>query len=190
MANKTVDRRKAVPHRSQAAKAGPTGKPVRPNAGKVSKQSSPKMDEAARSSTEVLEAKELEAEELAVDEVDEEVDAGEAEADVVEEDEVEEAGEEQPAERRSAKKERDLMAITPPDYGVSRPTGARLPNNAAFRFVRSSYRELRLVTWPSRRDVASWSLVVVVVCVVIAAVLGVVDFGLARFVEWWVSLAH
>ena len=83
------------------------------------------------------------------------------------------------------------MEISPQDYSVSRPVG-NLPflNNPVGRFVRSSYRELRLVTWPSRHDTWNWSMVVVGVCVGVAIVLGAADIGLSKFVTWWLTLAH
>ena len=193
MANKTIDRRKAGSARSQAAKAAKP-KPARPGAGKGTSQSSLKLDKPARSSqTETLEIEASETDELALDE---EAETDEAENEAVDEGDEEEAeeAEEQPAKRRFAKKERtrdrDLVELAPQDYSVSRPAGSRLPNNGAVRFVRSAYRELRLVTWPTRRDTWNWSLVVVGVCVATAILLGAADLGLSRFVTCWISLGQ
>ncbi|MDR1930934.1 MAG: preprotein translocase subunit SecE [Treponema sp.] len=44
------------------------------------------------------------------------------------------------------------------------------------QFFRESYAELRKVVWPSRDDVVSSVAVVLVSTVIIAAVLGLVDF--------------
>src|SRR5579883_1186230 len=178
MANRTMDRRKAGSARSQAAKAA-RPKPARPGAGKGADQSSLKLEKTARGGkAETLEIEESETEELALDEASE----------VEEEEAVEE---QKPAKRRSFKKERDLVELTPQDYSISRSAPkSRIPDWAIVRFVRSSYRELRLVTWPSRRDTWNWSLVVVGVCVAVAVVLGAADLGLSRFVEWWVSLSQ
>src|SRR5579859_2451835 len=134
MANKTMDRKKAAPARSQAARnslksAG--AKAPRPNVTRETEQSDLKLEKATSGAdTEVLEAEDLEADETAVDE-----ESGEAEA--IEETEEEEAVvEEKPAKRR-AKKERDLVAANPPDYSLSRSAagGSRLPKNAFVRFV-------------------------------------------------------
>src|SRR5579885_680376 len=185
MANRTMDRRKAGSARSQAAKAA-RPKPARPGAGKGADQSSLKLEKTARGGkAETLEIEESETEELALDE------AGEVEEEeAVDQSEVEEE-EQKPAKRRSFKKERDLVELTPQDYSISRSAPkSRIPDWAIVRFVRSSYRELRLVTWPSRRDTWNWSLVVVGVCVAVAVVLGAADLGLSRFVEWWVSLSQ
>lgn len=199
MANKTIDRKKAVPTRAQAAKASPKNastKPARPSGNSQGKPSDLKAEKSTRAGAEVLEVEEVETDELAVEEVDEEGVDEEAvdeveEEDVVEEEEEEEeeAVEEKPAKSRAAKprKERELV-VSAPDYSVSKSARSPVLNNALGRFVRASYRELRLVTWPSRRDTWNWSLVVVGVSVAIAVLLGAVDLGLAKFVTWWLSL--
>jgi|ERR1051326_3629278 preprotein translocase SecE subunit len=204
MANKTIDRRKAVPARSQAAKANPktaTPKTSRPSGTTPAKPSTLKPEKSASAETEVLEAEELDTEEL-VDEADEADEADddeyasddddddeEDEDEVVEEDE-EEVVEEEPAKSRAkGRKDRDLV-VSPQDYSVTRSSGSRLPNFPGSKFLYSSYRELRLVTWPSRRDTWNWSMVVVGVCIGVALLLGLADFGLSKFVTWWLSLAH
>jgi preprotein translocase subunit SecE len=192
MANRTIDRRKAGSARSQAAKATkkPEPKPARPGAGKGDNQSSLKLEKTARSGkAETLEIEESETDELALDE------EGEVEEEeVVDQAEVDEEEEEEkkPAKRRSPKKERDLVELIPQDYSISRPSGgkSRLLDKGPARFVRSAYRELRLVTWPSRRDTWNWSLVVIGVCIAVAALLGAADIGLSKFVQWWVSLSQ
>ncbi|HEY7349848.1 MAG TPA: preprotein translocase subunit SecE [Ktedonobacterales bacterium] len=207
MANKTIDRKKAVPARSQAAKVSPkgaSGKATRPGGNNAGKPSDPKQEKASRAGAEVLEVEEVEPEALEADEeaeVDEEAvdEADEVdetdEADEADEEEFveeeEEVVEEEPAKSRFAKSknERDLVA-SPQDYSISRSTKSRLPTFPGSQFLYSSYRELRLVTWPSRRDTWNWSLVVVGVCVAVAIVLGAADLGLSRFVTWWLSLAH
>lgn len=201
MANKTVDRKKAVPARSQAAKASPknvNAKAAQPSAATQARPSDRKPEKSA-----VLQVEEVDSEETLVEEEEEtteeevevvEDDEEEEEEEVVEEDEEEEEEvvEEKPARRSSARarKERDLVAVGPQDYSVSRPSGSRIPNFPGSQFLRSSYRELRLVTWPSRRDTWNWTVVVVAVCVVIALLLGATDLALSQFVKWWLSLAH
>src|SRR5579871_3158134 len=182
MANKTVDRKKAVPARSQAAKASPknvNAKAAQPSAATQARPSDRKPEKSA-----VLQVEEVDSEETLVEEEEEAVEE--------DEEEEEEVVEEKPARRSSARarKERDLVAVGPQDYSVSRPSGSRIPNFPGSQFLRSSYRELRLVTWPSRRDTWNWTVVVVAVCVVIALLLGATDLALSQFVKWWLSLAH
>jgi preprotein translocase SecE subunit len=195
MANKTIDRKKAVPARSQAAKASPKNAPIKASrpAGNTPAKSATLTPEKSVTDAEVLEADELEIE-APVDEADERDESDEEEPiedesdEVVEEEEEEEVVEKPAKTRSKGKKDRDLV-VSPQDYNVIRPT-RHLPNFPGSKFLYSSYRELRLVTWPSRHDVWTWSLVVVIVSVAIAALLGLADFGLSKFVTWWLSLAH
>ncbi len=192
MANKTIDRKKAIAARPQAAKASPksaSAKSPRPAVGKEEPASSVKLDEATQSErAEVLEEEELEAEDLAVDE-----EVGDSEE---EEGEAEERLEPEPAEERRLSRrerrvrERGLVAAAPSNQAVSKPVWARLPQNALVRFLVTSYWELLKVNWPTWHETWNWSLVVVGVCVTVGVILGAVDFLLARGVEWWVSLAH
>jgi preprotein translocase subunit SecE len=51
-------------------------------------------------------------------------------------------------------------------------------------FFQESFAELKKVTWPSRDEVISSTKVVIISTVVIAAVLGLVDFVLVKLVDW------
>jgi len=44
------------------------------------------------------------------------------------------------------------------------------------RFIKESYAELKKVIWPSREDVISSVTVVIVSTIIVAAVLGLVDY--------------
>ncbi len=194
MANKTVDRKKAAPSRSQAAKASPknaSAKAARPSGTNAGKPSDLKPEQSTRAGAEVLEVEEAETEAPVADE---EAEVDDAVADEVDEEALLEEGEEEekPARGRAAKskKARDLVPGSL-DYSVGKPVRkSRLPSFPGSGFLYSSYRELRLVTWPSRRDTWNWSLVVVGVCVAVALVLGLADLGLSKFVTWWLSLAQ
>ena len=50
-------------------------------------------------------------------------------------------------------------------------------------FFQESFAELKKVTWPSRDEVISSTKVVLISTVVIAAVLGLVDFLLVKLVD-------
>jgi preprotein translocase SecE subunit len=192
MANKTIDRKKAIAAGSQSARVGAKSASSRAtsSATKEEEQSSLKAgDDELLEEDEVAEQEEFEGEDEA--EAEEESDT-EAEEDEAEEEEESRALEKS-EDRRVAKRERrdrNVVAVHPQDYAISKPTGSRLPDNSLVRFFRSSYRELRMVTWPTRQETWNWSLVVVGVCVVVAALLGAADLGLSKFVEWWISLAH
>ncbi len=183
MANKTIDRKKAIAARSQAAKAGTRA------AQAVEDQEEETSAKLATAGTDVLDVEASEDEEQAAG------DSGDEE-EVEEEDEVEETRAlDKPAEPRLSRRERRAQSpsvSSSPDYALSesQSAGSRLPDNAFVRFIRSSIRELRLTTWPSRQDTINWSLIVSGVCIVIALILGAADLGLQKFVEWWISLAH
>jgi len=51
-------------------------------------------------------------------------------------------------------------------------------------FFQESFAELKKVTWPSREDVMASTKVVLVSTLLIAAVLGLVDFVLFKLVDW------
>jgi preprotein translocase subunit SecE len=51
-------------------------------------------------------------------------------------------------------------------------------------FFQESYAELRKVTWPSRDEALASTKVVLVSTLLIAGMLGLVDFILFKFVDW------
>ena len=51
-------------------------------------------------------------------------------------------------------------------------------------FFQESYAELRKVTWPSREEALASTKVVLVSTLLIAGMLGLVDFLLFKFVDW------
>jgi len=51
-------------------------------------------------------------------------------------------------------------------------------------FFQESFAELKKVTWPSREDAISSTKVVLVSTIIIAALLGIVDFILFKIVDW------
>ncbi len=51
-------------------------------------------------------------------------------------------------------------------------------------FFQESFAELKKVTWPNRDEVMASTKVVLVSTLIIAALLGLVDFILFKFVDW------
>ena len=51
------------------------------------------------------------------------------------------------------------------------------------QFLREVKTELKKVTWPSRKDTLSGTVVVLVAVIIIAIFLGIVDFGLSSLVK-------
>jgi preprotein translocase subunit SecE len=54
---------------------------------------------------------------------------------------------------------------------------------AAKQFLREVKTELKKVTWPSRKDALSGTLVVLVAVFIIAIFLGIVDFWLSKLIK-------
>jgi preprotein translocase subunit SecE len=51
-------------------------------------------------------------------------------------------------------------------------------------FFQESFAELKKVTWPSRDEATASTKVVLVSVIIIAAILGLVDFVLFKLVDW------
>ncbi len=172
--------------RSRAGAASPKAantKAARPAVGKEDEEAQLKANRGA-ASTEVLEAQEEEAEEALVEEDAEESAAAE-EAAAEDEDEARSA-----KRRKKRERERGVIAVQPEEYAVSRTGKSSAAAHPIVRYFLSSYRELMQVTWPTWQDTRNWTIVVILVAGSIGALLGAFDFGMAKFVTWWVSLAQ
>jgi len=55
--------------------------------------------------------------------------------------------------------------------------------DASIQFLREVRTELKKVTWPSRKDTLSGTVVVLVAVIIIAVFLGIVDSGLSSLVK-------
>jgi preprotein translocase subunit SecE len=51
-------------------------------------------------------------------------------------------------------------------------------------FFQESFAELKKVTWPSRDEAQASTRVVLISTIIIAAILGLVDFVLFKLVDW------
>ena len=60
---------------------------------------------------------------------------------------------------------------------------------AAKQFLREVKTELKKVTWPSRKDALSGTLVVLVAVFIIAIFLGIVDSGLSNLIKAFLKRA-
>jgi preprotein translocase SecE subunit len=186
VANKTIDRKKAGMARSRVGAASPKAantKAARPAVGKDEEEAKLKASRGA-ASTEVLENDE-EAEDLLDEDAEDSAEADTAAADEGEEEDDEET---QPTRRRR-KRETGLATVQPEDYSLGRAKKSFAPSNPLLRYFLSSYRELRQVTYPTWQDTRNWTIVVILVAGSIGALLGAFDFGMAKFVTWWLSLA-
>ncbi len=53
-----------------------------------------------------------------------------------------------------------------------------------WRYFKEAREELRKVTWPNRQTTTKFSLIVIVLCVVLAAFFGGLDWVLNKGLEW------
>ncbi|HTL39527.1 MAG TPA: preprotein translocase subunit SecE [Methylomirabilota bacterium] len=55
------------------------------------------------------------------------------------------------------------------------------------QFIKEARAELTKVVWPSRKETTRITIAVVALSLVVAALLGAVDFGLTKLIEWIVN---
>ncbi len=73
------------------------------------------------------------------------------------------------------------MAASRAEAASSRPT-ASARGGGPVRFIRESVSEMRKVLWPSRNELVTYSIVVIVFVVIMVAIVGGLDFGFAKLV--------
>ena len=72
------------------------------------------------------------------------------------------------------------VTATRTEPASARPAGGR--GGKPTRFVRESVSELRKVLWPSRNELVTYSIVVIVFLVIMTAIVAGLDVGFARLV--------
>ncbi|MCM3757791.1 preprotein translocase subunit SecE [Sporosarcina sp. BI001-red] len=55
-------------------------------------------------------------------------------------------------------------------------------------FFKNVVTEMRKVSWPKRKELTRYTIVVISTVVFMAVYFGLVDLGLSRVMEWYVSL--
>lgn len=51
------------------------------------------------------------------------------------------------------------------------------------QFIKEARNELMKVVWPTRQETIRMTLGVIIICLVVAAILGAADFGLTKLIE-------
>ncbi len=72
------------------------------------------------------------------------------------------------------------MATTRTESPAARPSKGR--GGAPTRFVREAVSEMRKVLWPSRSELVTYSIVVIVFVVIMIAIVAGLDLGFAKLV--------
>ena len=74
------------------------------------------------------------------------------------------------------------MTATRTESSAPRSSGGR--GGKPVRFARESVSELRKVLWPSRNELVTYSIVVIVFVVIMVSIVAGLDVGFARLVLW------
>ena len=61
------------------------------------------------------------------------------------------------------------------------------PKNAVANYISETIAELKKVTWLSRRDLLYLSGIVLLVTLVVGVILGSIDFGFSKFIQWLIT---
>ena len=61
------------------------------------------------------------------------------------------------------------------------------PKNAVVNYISETIAELKKVTWLSRRDLLYLSGIVLLVTLVVGVILGGIDFGFSKFIQWLIT---
>jgi preprotein translocase SecE subunit len=73
----------------------------------------------------------------------------------------------------------------------SKPTNvAPKPKNAVANYISETIAELKKVTWLSRRDLLYLSGIVLLVTVVVGVILGSIDFGFSKLIQFLINNVH
>jgi preprotein translocase subunit SecE len=72
------------------------------------------------------------------------------------------------------------VTATRTESTAARPAGGR--GGKPVRFVRESVSELRKVLWPSRNELVTYSIVVIIFMVILTAIVAGLDVGFAKAV--------
>ena len=66
---------------------------------------------------------------------------------------------------------------------VKSQAAVKKPDKQRFKFVSDIISELKKVTWPTRREAIYLTTLVIIFTVVVAAILGVIDYGFSKLIK-------
>jgi preprotein translocase subunit SecE len=66
---------------------------------------------------------------------------------------------------------------------VKSQAAVKKPGKQRFKFVTDIISELKKVTWPSRREATYLTTLVIIFTVVVAIILGVIDYGFSKLMN-------
>ncbi|PRZ39142.1 preprotein translocase SecE subunit [Antricoccus suffuscus] len=182
--------------KSSRRKPGQTGRNTDANAGADSQKDLPEPDEAAESELddgsddsddEIDDGEDLDddvdSDDEDSDDFDEEADSDEdLDEEELEEDDDEVAAAKNDKKSKTAKKSKSDKAKK--SAGTKKPaaskSAARTPTGGPVRFVRESAAELGKVVWPTRKQMITYTTVVLIFVVFLVAAIGFYDLGISN----------
>lgn len=91
--------------------------------------------------------------------------------------------------KSNTNKKNDKPAKKQSNKAVSKKQTGKVVKKRKFgRYFKEVYAELKKVTWPSRKELTNYSVAVIVVLIILAAVIGVIDLGLGKLFNFLVNL--
>lgn len=66
------------------------------------------------------------------------------------------------------------------DRSAAKAAKSKKPRKGMRKFLREVVSEVKKVSWPSAKELTNYTIVVVVLILIFAAVIGIVDFGLGQ----------
>ncbi|MFS0576102.1 preprotein translocase subunit SecE [Sporosarcina sp. 179-K 3D1 HS] len=55
-------------------------------------------------------------------------------------------------------------------------------------FFKDVVSEMRKVSWPKRRDLTRYTIVVIFTVIIMAVYFGLIDLGISRIMEWYLAI--
>ncbi|MEK3936989.1 preprotein translocase subunit SecE [Sporosarcina sp. FSL W7-1349] len=55
-------------------------------------------------------------------------------------------------------------------------------------FFKNVVSEMRKVSWPKRRDLTRYTIVVIFTVIFMAVYFGLIDLGISRIMEWYIAI--
>ncbi len=66
---------------------------------------------------------------------------------------------------------------------TKKPAARKEKKAGIVKFFRSVISEMKKVTWPTRKELTNYTIVVIVVVLIVAAVVGVMDLGFGQLLQ-------
>ena len=87
------------------------------------------------------------------------------------------------ADKEAKRKIPQIISKKEPEKGKEDKNAITKVVNVAVQFLRESRTELKMVKWPTRKELLASTVIVILLVIVVSLFLGFVDFGLIRVIK-------